>query len=251
MRKALSLFTLLALFSASPAPASILYAAVPPGCTRIEYGGEVFTYTALVDGSYTFKGGSVGNSENAYLITVELLAGEVWNVPSGGAAISHVDVCPYTVTTTTSTTTSTTSTTTTTDTTSTTLPPCEVPILSDPASLRWPGGGFSIHGRLSGPGPVDGILVTLETEEDEVFLSVGCTLAPVPGKQRWACQDDDATALVKEKKDGTFTFRLKGTPDFTDPSTKTITTRVYAAECTGTNTAEWLGRIGDSIKNRF
>lgn len=246
----LILATLLVLFGASYSSAE-LGIDPPPGCTRIEYNTSVFTYTALVDGTYTFKGGSVGSSENAYLITVFLVAGETWTVPEGGAAISYVDVCPTEITTTTTLPEETTTTTSTTvTTTSTLLEPCEHPILKDPAVLQWPGGGFKIHGRLAGPGPVNGLTVTLETAQDGVFLEVGCVLDYVR-TNRWSCVDDDARALLKLKKDGSYSFRVSGFPTFTNPTTKLITTKVYAVECVGTNTGEWLGRIGDIIKNRF
>ncbi|KKM07943.1 hypothetical protein LCGC14_1728860 [marine sediment metagenome] len=103
----------------------------PAECYKIEFDSGMQSFTAPVDGTYTFKGGNVGESNNGrphggYLITVDLLEGETWTTPDKD--ISHVMVC---TTTTTSTTTPASTTTTTTviltTTTTTTSPTTTVP----------------------------------------------------------------------------------------------------------------------------
>ncbi len=85
MKKILTALTLL-LILATPASSMMT-------CTKTDFNTEIYSYTALVSGQHTFKGGNVIHSPNGYLTTVNLLAGETWTVPDGLAAISHVTVC--------------------------------------------------------------------------------------------------------------------------------------------------------------
>lgn len=96
MKKLFTTFAILAVICFGYQPAQAV--AVPEGCYKVEPVDETFIFEAPTSGLYTFNGGSEGTSENGYLITVELSAGEVWVVPEvngrPGAAISNVIICP-------------------------------------------------------------------------------------------------------------------------------------------------------------
>ncbi len=99
-------------------------------CNKIEFDSGVQSYTAPADGTYTFKGGNVGESNNGrphggYFITVDLLEGETWTSPDKD--ISHVIVCTTTTTSTTIPASTTTTTVILTTTTTTTSPTTTVP----------------------------------------------------------------------------------------------------------------------------
>lgn len=144
---------------------------------------------------------------------------------------------------------------TTTTTTTTTVPTTtcpDVPILKDPASLRWSNRSFFIHGHLEPPDdePVDGLGVTLSTDPDGIFLGTGCPLVQVK-ESRWVCENDVVKVRVRKRGTGWYSFLVRGTPIWTDPSTKDITTRVSFICSGGENVATWKGELGKKISNKF
>ncbi len=170
-------------------------------CYKVEFDDNVFSYVAPETGVYTFKGGNVDNSPNGYLITVELEVGEVWVVPSGGAAISHIVICPS----------------------EPVNPDC---IYKDPATIRYGGTSdlFRLHGRLRPDSPLDfssGVVVTLTEfivlsefvfSPDEIYQSGNRTVG----------RTESARFSVKPNPNGTLGLKIRYVGDIQPASTPNI-----------------------------
>jgi len=136
----------------------------------------------------------------------------------------------------------------------------EVPIENDPAYLSWNGRKFFIHGSIN-PDNVDidrvtvgGFGITLATFGDGIFLATGCTLQQVR-ETAWRCTTGDTKVTVKRRTDSHrgryFTFKVKGTPNWTDPRSQWIQTRVSFTCVGGYLDALWSGELGKKIWVKF
>lgn len=147
-------------------------------------------------------------------------------------------------------------------TTTTTIPDpnCyEIPIERDPAILKWANESFKIHGKLTPPDPntpVDGIGITLETEQDGIFLGAGCVLQEVDYiRGKWRCTTATTRATVRRRtySDGTvsYPFKVRHFGWQSAPTSALITTRVSFICNGGENTATWTGILGRRLQNKF
>lgn len=179
-------------------------------CYKVEFQDETFSYVAPETGSYTFKGGNVEHSPNGYLITVDLIAGEVWVVPEvngrPGAAISHVVICPTDH-----------------NPTDPDNPDC---IYKDPAVIRYATvDQFRMHGRILPTGPLDyssGMQASLITDSS-TLAEFGVTATEIEYRgSRVVAKTPTDTFIVRPRPGGLYSLKIVHFGDIAQSGTDQI-----------------------------